>query len=166
MIYSKIIFYIFIIYFVGLDEVCAQEFKAKNLNVEWSEDNRLIITYDLLSPEDSKVEVKIFMKSNNDSSLKVKVKSASGKIGIGQYSGLGNVVVWDIDKDYPNIKVDESYYFTLEASVIKEKNDGWPWYYYVGGALVAGAATFVITSSPESSPSVSKSGFPLPPNRN
>ncbi|MCH7974800.1 MAG: hypothetical protein IH949_13135 [Bacteroidetes bacterium] len=161
-----IIILIFMIYLAGTLSVHAQEFKVKNLKVEWSDDSKLIITYDLSSPEDKKIDIKIFLMSNDDPGFKIEVKSASGKIGSGKFSGSGNEVVWEIYSDYPDLKEGESYYFVLEASVIEEDSGGWPWYYYVGGAVIAGAATLLITNTPESSSGSADSGFPTPPDRN
>ncbi len=157
---------IFMIYLAGTLSIHAQEFKAKNLKVEWSDDSKLIITYDLSSPEDKMINIKIFMMSHDDPGFRIEVKSASGKIGIGKFSGLGNEVVWEIYSDYPDLKEGESYYFTIVASVIEEDGGGWPWYYYVGGVVIAGAATFLITNTPESSSGSPDSGFPTPPDRN
>jgi len=162
---SKIIFAFFIFYFAGIYETYAQDFKAKNLNMEWRDDDKLLITYDLSSEEDNKVEVKIYLMSDDDSSLKIEVKSASGNIGIGYFSGEGNEVLWDIYDDYPDLREEESFYFTLEATVVKDSG-GWPWYYYVGGGVVAGAATFLITNPGGSSSDAETSGFPQPPSRN
>ena len=159
---------IFMIYLAGTLSLKAQELKAENLKVEWSDDNKLIITYDLPSSEDKTINIRIFMKSNDDPNLKIEVKSASGKMGTGKFSGSGNEVVWDIYRDYPDLKEGESYYFTLEASVVEEKSGGWPWYYYAGGAVLAGTAALLITNSSQSSSGsdgTTDNGFPRPPDR-
>jgi hypothetical protein len=159
---------IFIIYLAGTLSIHAQELKAENLTVEWSDDNKLIITYDLPSAKDKTVNIKIFMMSNEDPNLKIEVKSASGKIGSGKFSGSGNEVVWEIYSDYPDLKEGESYYFTLEASVIEEDSGGWPWYYYVGGGVLAGTAALLIANSTQSSSGsdgTTDGGFPRPPDR-
>lgn len=170
MILSKniIVILIFMIYLAGTLSIHAQELKAENLKVEWSDDNKLIITYDLPSSEDKTINIRIFMLSNDDPNLKIEVKSASGKIGSGKFSGSGNEVVWEIYSDYPELRDGESYYFTLEVSVVEEDSGGWPWYYYVGGGVLAGTAAFLIANSTESSSGsdgTTSDGFPRPPDR-
>jgi hypothetical protein len=166
---NKIII-IFIIYLIANFNVYGQEFNAKNLKVEWSDSNKILITYDLSNPDDKTVNIKIFLMSNDDPLLKIEVKSAEGKIGVGKYSGSGNKVVWEIYRDYPELKEGESYYFTLDASILDKATGGWPWYYYLGGGVAAGAAVFLVahksSSGTNGTNGTKTSGFPLPPNRN
>jgi len=164
------LFLTLIIYLAATLSVQAQEFNAKNLKVEWSDSSKLLITYDLSNPEDKEVNIKIFLMSDEDPGLKIEVKSAKGKIGSGKFSGSGNKVVWEIYSDYPDVKKGESYYFTLQASVVEEESTGWPWYYYLGGGVVAGITGWLIANSSQSASGSdggnSSGSFPTPPDRN
>lgn len=115
------------------------------------------IYYDLLG-EDDDYEITIFLRRENIQIYKIALTNITGDVGDVK-PGTNKKIIWKIDKQYPAGLDGEDFYFVIEAN---EK--GKTWYYYVGGAVVAGVAAILTLSgkSDESKPEVK---FADPPTR-
>jgi hypothetical protein len=144
-----------------LSTIYSQELKVTNVSFEVI-NNFIYIYYDLAGDVDSDYDVSLILRRELKPSFKFIPIHVSGDIGEGQFVGKKRTIVWNVKRDF---KIDDEvsdYYFEVTA----EEISGFPWYYYLGGAVVSGvAAVFLLNKDEESQDSPGRAAINPPPGR-
>lgn len=137
--------------------------EPRGTNVRWSIKNEaIIINYDLIGNPDSKYDVKIVMKRENDPSFSATPVTTEGDIGEGFFGGVNRTIRWYFRRDYPQGFQGEGYYFEVRVTNITQQST---WLYYaIGGAAVVAGVIALIVSGNQSKNSTSPE-LPAPPDR-
>ncbi len=141
--------------------------EVQNVRLEIKEEVATI-TYDLVGQPDQTYEIVATLVKEGDLSFRIPVKSATGDIGKGIYSGLSRQIQWDWKKDLPKDFTGGAGY-SVEITVIPVSSGGGSWLYYVlGGALIAGGVV-ALTGGKKSEGGGTQTtvplGLPSPPGR-
>jgi hypothetical protein len=137
--------------------------EPRGTNVRWSIKNEaIIINYDLIGNPESKYDVKIIMKRENDPSFTATPVTTEGDIGEGFFGGVNRAIRWYFRRDYPQGFQGEGYYFEVRVTNITPKST-WLYYAIGGAAVVAGVVALIVSKN--QSKNTSTSELPLPPDR-
>jgi hypothetical protein len=172
-----ILFSVNILYSQQIGKISAKNVIAK------SEQDKVIINYDLIGSTDITYTVSIFLIKAQNEELRIKLKNLSGDVGEGKLSGTNRTITWyyhkDIDEKIVSSDIlEQDIKFYVEAEyikppetdtgknvepVVKQPDSGIsPMWYYVGGAaLVVGGVTAFILSNSKKEESI----FPKPPGK-
>jgi hypothetical protein len=126
-------------------------------------DNEMLITYEVKGDPEENFVVKLFLRSEKDPSLNLKLTTLKGDLE-GNIAGRVCQITWNHSVDYPNAALDEGYFFKIEGSRVSS-GGGWPWYYYAGGAALVGGAVVLLTSGGSETPPAAQATIPTPPPR-
>ena len=92
----------------------------------------------------SDYEVSIVLLRTSDATFKHVPEVLEGDIGEGKFAGKLNTIKWlYTSAEEELLSEGEDYYFEVKADRVA---GGSTWYYYAGGAVVAGIAAFLIAS--------------------
>jgi len=114
-------------------------------NVSFSvKDSSIVVVYDLLGPADQSYNVELALRRQSQPYFRVIPKHVEGDVGEGTRPGLDKQIVWHLYKDIPFGLDGNDYYFEVNAAPlnakINVKSGSASWLYYVGSAVVVGAA--------------------------
>jgi hypothetical protein len=125
----------------------------------------IVVTYELVAPASESYEVSLVLLKEGNASFKVPVRSASGDIGEGKFSGTSRQVRWEYAKDYAGELAGDGYYF--EITVTKVSGSNLLYYIGLGGLAVVGGAVALLAGGKkaETSTSSTSSELPTPPGR-
>ena len=127
-----------------------EKIKAQNINLEVTE-HMAIITYDLIAQSGETYNVEAFLVKEGDSSFRIPVKSATGDIGEGKFTGLQRRIQWDWKKDLPkDFAGGTEYSVEVIATHIPQESGGGSWVYYVLGAVVIGGGAAALLGGKKS----------------
>lgn len=128
-----------VILFLLTNSTTAQQTTLTNIYFE-AYDNEVIVYYDLSGDKEDEYEVEVFLKSEMDPFFRVKPTHVTGDIGEGYFVGKERKVVWQYTRDFAAPLDGDDFYFEVTAT----KLGGIPWYYYVGGAGLAGGLAAIL----------------------
>jgi hypothetical protein len=125
----------------------------------------IVVTYELVAPASESYEVNLVLLREGSASFKVPVRSASGDIGEGKFSGTARQVRWEYAKDYAGALTGDGYYF--EITVTKVSGSNLLYYIGLGGLAVVGGAVALLAGGKKAVPAASStsSELPTPPGR-
>lgn len=142
----------------------SQEISVSNLSYTM-QDSNVVVHYDLNGPADKSYKVLLVLKRRSEPYFKMLPKNVIGQVGEGDFAGKDREIVWHLYRDVPNGLEGEDYYFEVTAAmIVPDHGGGIPWFYYVGGALVGGAAA-VYFGTDMFNKSGGSSHLPGPPSR-
>ena len=101
------------------------EIKVENIQPR-QEGSFVIITYDLVGPEDETYDVELTLIYAGDPSLIITPASVTGDVGKGRFAGIARRIVWDFRKDYPQGFRGEEYQFRVTAEIVSG-GSSWLW---------------------------------------
>jgi hypothetical protein len=139
MNYKFLLAYLIGILLILTNCTTAQQTILTNIYFE-AYDNEIIIYYDLSGDKEDEYEIEIFLKSEIDPIFKVKPTHVTGDIGEGYFVGKERKIVWPYTRDFAAPLDGSDFYFEVNAT----KLGGIPWYYYVGGAGLAGGLAAIL----------------------
>ena len=88
-------------------------------NVNWIvQGNKVVITYDLLAPQNQIFFVSVKLLRESVSSFQVIPRKTSGYVGKGKFAGKNRVIYWDYLKDVPGGLQGEDFYFEISAEKV------------------------------------------------
>lgn len=151
---------IFIFMIMFNTKILSQETLVKDVRFELKGDN-IEIYYTLEGDPEEEYEIQLYLKREEDPSFVYEPQFVTGDIGEGKFVGVNNKIIWNAKKRFPNGLRGEDFYFEVTAEQV---GGGLAWYYYIGGAIVAGVSAVLLTKSPPSSTADSES-FADPPSR-
>ena len=125
----------------------------------------IVVTYELVAPATESYQVSLVLLREGNASFRVPVRSASGDIGEGKFSGAARQVRWEYAEDYAGTLAGDGYYF--EITVTKVSGSNLLYYIGLGGLAVVGGAVALLAGAKKggaASP-VSSSELPAPPGR-
>ncbi len=141
----------------------SDEINARITDVQY-EDERVVITYDLIGAPKDVYEVKIVFLKKSDPAFRVVPETISGNIGRGEFAGSGRTIIWEFRKDKPDgFPMADDYYFQMIIKRVGGEGGGFPWLWVgVGAVVVGGGAAAVILSGNRASSTTGD--LPAPPN--
>lgn len=137
-----------------------EDVAVKNVRFEVSGD-RILITYDLAAPPEQNYTIRVTLRRKQLPSFEYVLKTVTGDVGEGKFSGSGRRVLWEIFRDYPNGLEGDDYYFHIEATMISRGSNFL--YYLGGGAAVVGAVAYLLLG--KKAATVDEGTFPQPSGR-
>ena len=138
---------------------------VRNVQLEFQQDFA-IVTYDLVAKFGETYEVVASLVKEGDPKFRIRLKSATGDIGVGKFAGNGRRIQWEFSKDLPSDFAGGSEYSVEVTATRVEEGGGGSWVYYVlGGALVAGGVVFLTRPKPAESSTASTPLPSTPPGR-
>jgi hypothetical protein len=142
----------------------ADDITARITDVQY-EDERVVITYDLIGAPKDVYEVKIVFLKKSDPAFRVIPETISGNVGRGEFAGSGRTIIWEFRKDNPSgFPIADDYYFQMTIKRIGGEGGGFPWLWVgIGAAAVGGGAAAVILSGNRSGGGTT-GDLPAPPN--
>jgi hypothetical protein len=170
---SLLLFLFFIVKF-GYSQSMSVSIKIENVRAELAADNKLVITYDIVNPNNKEVIISLLLKRANNPKFEFKPKVVSGAVGKGKFFGPNKKIAWELSKEFPLGLEEKDYYFEVIADLIKlepettsenrenQKGGGNLIYWIAGGALVTGGAVAAVLLLSKKEEAVSSS-FPSPP---
>jgi len=119
-----------LVYAEGEDE------KARAENVRWEiAGSKIQIHYDLPGPSEKMIEIRLIMKSREDTTYSYEPLNLSGDIGDTLAAGSNKLIIWDFREEFPGGLELEKYYITIEAEVVSGSINTWLIW---GGAVIGG----------------------------
>lgn len=127
-----------------------------------NDNNRIIVTYNLLGEVEEDYKVELFLVSEINKDFERLLTKVTGDVGEGKFTGRDKRIIWEFPKELSGITLEE-YYLKIKAEKISV---GIPWYYYVLGGAVGGAAAILLGGgSGGSGGGSTASGIADPPGR-
>ena len=127
-----------------------------------NDNNRIIITYNLLGDIEEDYNVELSLVNNLNQNFERILTKVSGDVGEGKFHGRDKRIIWDFAQEVPGVALDE-YHLKIKAEKI---SGGIPWYYYVLGGVVGGTAAILLGGgSGDSGGGGTDSGLADPPGR-
>ena len=155
---------VLIIFAFGKNLSFAQSLKAENIKSENFKD-QVIISYDLVNPDENTVLVDLVMKKKTDKSFRYQPKYLSGDLGEGTFNGYERKIVWNKQKErLPMINMDD-FYFEINVKVISGKKNTWLWVGAGAAVLGGGAALYFLLKDNGSETTSQNANMPQPPGR-
>lgn len=139
-----------------------QEFSVKNVFYSMR-DSDVVVHYDLVGPADKPYKVRLVLRRKDVPSFKMQPIDVTGDVGTVEHPGKNKEIVWDLYKDMPYGLYGDDYYFEVSVTRMGVQKGGVSWLYYVGGAVLGGAAAVYLGTSLFNKPS--SSAIPAPPPR-
>ena len=137
--------------------------EVRGTNVKWAIKNEVItVNYDLLAPSDSKYDVSILMKRENDPSFIATPVTMEGDVAEGFFAGPNREIRWYFRRDYPQGFTGEGYYFEIHVTLIAQ-HSSWIYYAVGAGAVTAGLVLLLAGKSQGKQSGINE--LPLPPGR-
>jgi hypothetical protein len=134
---------------------------------EYSE-GKITIFYEFQGNRSKDYDVSIKLKRTSDSNFEISPAELSGDIGEGKFAGKKNKIIWVINEEESAQLEGEDFYFDVTALEIVE-GEGIPWYYFAGGAALAGGTAAILllgkNDSDGTTPTPPSNSFPTPPSR-
>lgn len=162
---KKRLFFVFCIgsmAFAALEPCFSQEITVTNVTFTMR-DSDVVVHYDLNGPTDDPYKVEMVLRRESQPFFKMLPKDITCDAGTGAFSGKNREIVWHLYEDVPFGLDGDDYYFEVNATLLAAKKGGTSWLYYVGGAIIGGAALYF---GPDL---LKKTGgetqLPLPPSR-
>lgn len=138
----------------------SQVLAGKIVSCELKSENDILITYNLTGIKGVEYEVDLFLVWGTDNRLKL--EKTTGDIGSGFLPGMGRTVHWDMKAELPNAI--EGMAYSFELNVKPSKGGGLAWYWYAGGAAVAGGVAYLVAKpKSEIQPPPPPGTIPFPP---
>ena len=136
-------------------------------NVSWKVDgDKIIITYKLEGPQDKDYTVHLVFLREKDVSFKVEVKSATGAIGEGKFSGQSNEVRWDYKKDISQDLQGDDFYVEVSAEPVSAGGGGSTLLFVgLGAAAIGGAIVLLGGKKSDGGDGGGQTELPTPPIR-
>lgn len=139
---KKIEFCFFVILlFLLMNKVTFSQGKI-NLYHEYAE-GKINIYYEFQGDTDIDYKITIKVKKNSDSNFEISPAELFGDVGEGKFARKKNKAVWVINEEEKAKLEGEDFYFDIKADGIAQE-EGIPWYYYVGGAGLAGGLAAIL----------------------
>jgi hypothetical protein len=133
-------------------------------NVKWStRGDIIVINYDLTGAPESKFEVSLVMRRENDTSFAVVPRTIEGDVGGGIAAGTDREAQWYYRRDYPLGFSGKGYYFEVQVKKIEQHSN--LIYYIAGAAAVVGGIVAIIASKNQPSGPPPPGDLPYPPVR-
>ncbi len=127
--------------------------------------DHILISYQLIAPASEQYEVSVVLLREGSPSFKVPVRSASGDIGEGSFSGESRQIRWEYAKDYSSGLYGDGFYFEITVNKVTKSN--LLLYLGLGGLAVVGGAVAILGGGKKgeatSTPTVTE--LPTPPAR-
>jgi len=160
-IINMLFFFLTLLFFLN-----GKSFTQEKVDVSFEEINgKIFIYYTLNETTGSQYDVSLLLRRTSETSFSYAPSDITGDIGEGDFAGKKNTVIWNITDDEMNMFDGDDFYFEVIADAIVE-SEGIPWYYYVGGAVVAGSVAAVTLLGGDEKTTPTPSGnFALPPDR-
>lgn len=117
----------------------AHEFSVSNVYYTMK-DSDAVVHYDLSGPADEPYNVRLVLRRETQPFFKLQPIDITGDVGTEEHPGRNKEIVWQLYKDVPYGLDGDDYYFEVSVTRLGLKEGGASWLYYVGGAVVAGAA--------------------------
>ncbi|MFZ1979590.1 MAG: hypothetical protein WAV76_16675 [Bacteroidota bacterium] len=114
-------------------------------------DGIFTITYDLNDSPVDEYSVGLYVFRDNDPNFKLEPKTIRGDVGRGKFSGEGNQIIWDSNKDLKKPLTGNDFYFILYIKKIEPSH--FPWTLLCIGGIAAGAAVYFLAPKPTSTAS-------------
>jgi hypothetical protein len=124
----------------------------------------IVVHYDLNGSTDKLYNVELVLKRETQPYFKMLPKDISGDVGTGKFAGKHHEIVWHLFSDVPDGLDGNDYYFEVSATLLGAEKEGTSWLYYVGAAVVGGAAAVFLGRNLFTKGS-SGAGLPSPPGR-
>jgi hypothetical protein len=122
----------------------------------------IVISYELIGAESESYEVSFVLLKEGSSAFRVPVRSASGDLGKGQFSGGTRQVRWEYKRDSPANLEGDGFYFEITVTRVSRSN----LLLYVGlGALAIGGGVAILAAKKGGGEAPSPTELPLPPAR-
>jgi hypothetical protein len=138
--------------------------EGETSNVTWTtRGDIIVINYDLEGEPESRFEVLITMKRENDSAFAIVPRTIEGHIGEGVSAGEKREAQWYYRRDYPLGFSGKGYYFEIEVKKMEVRSN--MLYYLVGGAAIVGGIIAIIASQNQPSGPPPPGDLPYPPVR-
>jgi hypothetical protein len=145
----------------------ADDINARIIDVQY-EDDRVVITYDLIGAPKDVYEVKIVFLKKSDPAFRVVPETISGNIGRGEFAGSGRSIIWEFRKDKPEgFSIADDYYFQMTVRRVGGEGGGFPWLWVGLGAVAVGggAAAVILSGNRGTTGGTTATGdLPAPPN--
>jgi hypothetical protein len=140
-----------------------EEFKATIRAVQVNPDH-ILITYSLSGSASESYEVSLVLLKEGSPSFRIPVRSASGDIGEGKFSGDSRQVKWEFARDYPSGLSGEGFYFEITVNKVTKSN--LLLYLGLGGlAIAGGAAAVLLGGKGGGETTTARTELPFPPTR-
>jgi len=139
-----------------------QEIRLEKINPT-SDGDAVVITYDLIAPNDKKYEVRLVMQRESDRGFQFIPKTVSGDAGEGKFAGKGREIRWSYKLDAPKGFQGDDYYFIL---AVKKAGGSKGWLYFTLTTAAAGGAVYAFKDKifPPDTP-LPPTELPAPPER-
>lgn len=128
-------------------------------------DGKIFIYYSLEGSATTKYKVSVLLKREKFPSFEYGPEKLIGDVGEGFFATGKKTIIWELsDQEKKSFASGDDYWFEVSA---EEAKGGIPWYYYVGGAVVAGAGAIVaiLLGGKEGTEETKNETFPSPPVR-
>ncbi len=140
----------------------AREFSVSNVYYTMKDSNA-VVHYDLSGPTDKPYEVQLVLRRETQPFFKMQPIDVTGDVGSEEHPGKNKEIVWHLYKDVPYGLDGDDYYFQVSVTLLGVKKSGASWLYYVGGAILGGAAAVYFGTDLFNKPG--GSSIPAPPLR-
>jgi hypothetical protein len=133
-------------------------------NAAWAiADGKIVITYDLVVPDDAEYEVTVILRRESDPAFRVLPVSITGDAGKNTKAGTRKTVIWDFRKDMASPLSGMDYYFEFSIVAQDRSSTSW-WWYAAGGTVAVGVAAAVLLKGADATPPVvAATALPDPP---
>ncbi len=127
-------------------------------------DGKIYINYSIKGISSTKYKVAVLLRRESEPTFKYEPTKLSGDIGEGFFAAGMKTIIWELSSNEKmSFASGDDFWFEVSAEEVKS---GWPWYYYAGGAIVAGVGAVVailLGGNKAEDPAVTT--LPLPPAR-
>lgn len=114
----------------------AQELRVTNVRFE-DQGDTVVVMYDLDGRDDKRYEVSLSLSYDGGKTFTIQPEHVSGDVGRGVNPGMGKVVIWELEEDYPSGLIGDRFVFAVTAETQKSRFRHLP-YYVLGTGLVGG----------------------------
>ena len=101
-------------------------------------EEKVFIYYTIKGEPDEEYDVSVTLLKKSDPSFALVPSVLFGDFGKGKFAGTKRTILWQINPDEEKQMDGSDFFFKVTTQQIKKS--GYPWYAYVGGAVVADPA--------------------------